>query len=773
MAGENAFGILKHRKFILISLALFLTACASCILYLRKGTPDISDTALSLTIAKGLSREIADGNFPVRMSYYIGDIRHSETNYLGDPIAMFYAPLPYHVIGLIALFPGVGVIAAWKLVILISSIIGIVGMYLLARRILKDDYLPILVSMLYMFSSYRFVDLYYRGAFAEGLAFSIVPWIFYFLSHRLEGLAAEIMAGISLTMLALTHIITAMIVAPFALAFLICRRAFCLSLDDSFGYVSSKARFPRIYVKDLIIAALAFMTAFLSTSLFYIAQILERISFLTVAEDNSSKYGFVSEMTNMSPIRTLFIPFSYYGNVPKHFSNLILPLHLDFFTTISIIAGLVVIIRKLWRGGTAETKDVSAAARLVGIAGITFSLLILIAFITGFPTHAVWRMVPGIVLHMQFPYRLLLFCSFLGVVLLAFLAVRLRLKKLILSILLVLFLLPNLSYVRLENYQNKNAIMNCDDIPDSYYGYDMYQPLGKKPQSHNLYAISECVLVTRLSGRFYSPPSFRVLDTCRNSRIGNYLPFTYFSGYTLKGSDADTTVEKSDMNLIHAAMAPDKPYLMKYTGTSISRSSCWISLVCLIISIGYVLHSQRLISVKKRSCKVAILILLLLVTSCFFIRVHPDFVNSYRIGEGMTHFALPGLNGQINNIFPDHTGRTFHLFLKPAGHPLRSNLTVQLDSEKMRKLDMYADGELKASIILKAGIQNVSFNGLVLDHPTQLSFILADDGPSCDDIYCSKPRFNSLIIKSVDFISAKVYGSFFQELTKYLFEKKK
>jgi hypothetical protein len=772
MAVENAFGILKHRKFIVISLALVVAACASCILYLRKGAPDISDTALSLTIAKGLSREIAGGNFPVRMAYYIGDIRHSETHYLGDPIAMFYAPLPYQAIGLTALLPGVDVLAAWKLVILICSMTGIVGMYLLARRILKDDYLPILVSTLYMFSSYRSVDLYYRGAFAEGLAFSIVPWIFCFLGHDWKGFAAEIMAGISLTALALTHIVTATIVAPFALAFIICRKAFCSRPDVSFGCIFSKARFPWKYAKDLIMAALAFMTAFLGTSLFYITQVLEQISCLAVGVDPSSKYGFVSEMTAMSPIGTLFIPFSYYGNVPKYFSNLILPLHLDFFTTISIIAGLAVISRQLWRGRSAETKDASAAARLSGIAGITFVLLILIPFITGFPTHAVWRMVPGAVLHMQFPYRLLILCSFLGVVLLALLAAHLRLKKRILSILLVLFILPNLSYVRLENYQNKNAIMKDNDISDSYYGYDMYQPLGKKPQHANLCAISECVLVTRLPGRFYSPPSFRVLDTCRDSGIGNDLPFTYFRGYTLKGPAADTIIAKSGMNLVHASIVPDKPCIIRYTGTSIGRIACWISLVCLILSAGYVLHVKRPILVKKRSFKIAILIFLLLVMSCSFIRVHPDFVNSFRIGEGMTHLAPQDLIGQVNNIFPDHTGRIFHLFLKPAGYPLRSSLTVLLDSEKMRKLDMYADGELKASMLLKAGLQNISFDRLVLDHPTQLSFILADDGPSCDSIYCQKPKFNSLIVKSVDFISAKVHGSFMQRLPEYLSGKK-
>jgi hypothetical protein len=69
---------------------------------------------------------------------------------------------------------------------------------------------------------------------------------------------------------------------------------------------------------------------------------------------------------------------------------------------------------------------------------------------------------------------------------------------------------------------------------------------------------------------------------------------------------------------------------------------------------------------------------------------------------------------------------------------------------------MYANGELKASMILKAGLQDISINRIVLDHPAQLSFILADDAPGCEDIYCPKTTFNSLTIKSVDFISAKI-----------------
>jgi hypothetical protein len=320
----------------------------------------------------------------------------------------------------------------------------------------------------------------------------------------------------------------------------------------------------------------------------------------------------------------------------------------------------------------------------------------------------------------------------------------------------VLFLLPNLSYIRFENYNKIDAIMNSDDIPDSYYGYDLYQPLGAKPQRNNLYAISECILVTKLPGRFYSPPSFRVIDTCRESGLGNYLPFTYFSGYTLQGSDADAIIEKSDMNLVHAAIAPGRACILTFAGTAIGRISSWISLVCLILSIGYVIHAKKPILVKKRSYMIVAMILPLLVVSVLFIRMHPDFVNSYPISKGMTHLEQDDLYGQANNIFPDHTGRIFHLFVKPENHPLMSNLTVRLDSEKTRKLDMYANGELKASMILKAGLQDISINRIVLDHPAQLSFILADDAPGCEDIYCPKTTFNSLTIKSVDFISAKI-----------------
>jgi hypothetical protein len=71
-------------------------------------------------------------------------------------------------------------------------------------------------------------------------------------------------------------------------------------------------------INDLTIAIPAFMTAFLSTSLFHITRLQEQIASLTVGSDPSSTYNFVSMMTAMSPIRTLFIPFSYYGNVPKY-----------------------------------------------------------------------------------------------------------------------------------------------------------------------------------------------------------------------------------------------------------------------------------------------------------------------------------------------------------------------------------------------------------------------------------------------------------------------
>jgi len=93
----------------------------------------------------------------------------------GHPILMFLYPLPSYFASLFH-FLGFSFIDSYKLVLAISYILSGLFMYLWIKRFL-GYYAAIVGSVFYLYSPYRFIDLYVRGALGEHVAFAFIPLI--------------------------------------------------------------------------------------------------------------------------------------------------------------------------------------------------------------------------------------------------------------------------------------------------------------------------------------------------------------------------------------------------------------------------------------------------------------------------------------------------------------------------------------------------------------------------------------------------------------------
>jgi hypothetical protein len=97
----------------------------------------------------------------------------------GHPILMFLYPLPSYIASLFH-FLGFSLVDSVKLVFAVAFIASGIAMYLWLREFLGE--IPAITgSILYNFASYRFVDLYVRGAIGEHVAFIFPPLICFFL----------------------------------------------------------------------------------------------------------------------------------------------------------------------------------------------------------------------------------------------------------------------------------------------------------------------------------------------------------------------------------------------------------------------------------------------------------------------------------------------------------------------------------------------------------------------------------------------------------------
>lgn len=102
-------------------------------------------------------------------------------NNLGWGGAIFYPPLPHVLGGLIMRLAGIfnlSNIFAMKVIKALILFFSAFSMYILANKIYKNKKYAVIVSMIYISSSYFLVDFYMRDALNEAMLFIFVPLVF-------------------------------------------------------------------------------------------------------------------------------------------------------------------------------------------------------------------------------------------------------------------------------------------------------------------------------------------------------------------------------------------------------------------------------------------------------------------------------------------------------------------------------------------------------------------------------------------------------------------
>ncbi len=118
------------------------------------------------------------GTFP----FYINT---DALNHYGYAANLFYPDLMLIPFALLA--PAIGFATAYKLMILVYTILCGIFSYWSLSRVTKDNLVAFLFSLLYTFALYRIIDISYRGALGEFISFTFVPIIFWGLYEILYG----------------------------------------------------------------------------------------------------------------------------------------------------------------------------------------------------------------------------------------------------------------------------------------------------------------------------------------------------------------------------------------------------------------------------------------------------------------------------------------------------------------------------------------------------------------------------------------------------------
>lgn len=213
LLGIIIYKYIYPRRNINLLFLLILVSLLPLISILRKGTYESGDLNIHAGFAMSFYESLKDGNFIPRWS--------SEIIYgYGYPLFIFAYPLPYYLTAFFH-FLGFSFISSLKIILASSFIVSGITMYFFVKEELKNKFSAFIASVIYLFSPYHLVDLHFRVAIGETIAFAILPFCFFAIkkiSNKIT-LLWFLLSALSFSLIILSHQAIALTSIPFLFAY--------------------------------------------------------------------------------------------------------------------------------------------------------------------------------------------------------------------------------------------------------------------------------------------------------------------------------------------------------------------------------------------------------------------------------------------------------------------------------------------------------------------------------------------------------------------------
>lgn len=370
-----------------------------------------------------MDRVIKMGQIPPR---FVPDLSFG----FGYPLFNFVFPLPFYIAEIFHLI-GLTLVDSIKLLFLLSLPLSGIFMYLLLREF-TNPFLSLSGAILYIYTPYRAVDVYIRGAIGEIVSFVFLPLIaLSFLKIKKSGFSRWVGIGaLALASLVLSHNITAYMFFPFVVLLIIL-------ISDSQKNQKYLVNIFKTISLSLLISAYFWLPAIYESSLM--------------------KYDTVFNFIDHFPtIKQLITPYWGYGaSVAGPYDGM--SFFLGYVNILVLAGGLLLTILNWKKFEKLEKRMLLWAS--VGIATAVFLM--------NFRSSFIWSSLP-LLPYFQFPWRFLtLMTFFTPVFLISF--KYLKNKNILSVILIIITLVTSWSYFRPQDFLGRL---------DSYY-LDRYIPYPK------------------------------------------------------------------------------------------------------------------------------------------------------------------------------------------------------------------------------------------------------------------------------------------------------
>lgn len=121
----------------------------------------------------------------------------------GSPLFSVYWGVPYY-FGAILKILGASYEVVFKILLILPNIVSFFGMYLWVKKGWHDKFIAFISATIYLWTPYRFLDTFIRGALGEIFAFAFIPFVFYSFESPLDPWKF-IMGSVSLSLLIYSH----------------------------------------------------------------------------------------------------------------------------------------------------------------------------------------------------------------------------------------------------------------------------------------------------------------------------------------------------------------------------------------------------------------------------------------------------------------------------------------------------------------------------------------------------------------------------------------
>lgn len=356
---------------------LLLYACLAAIIlwpFARRDLQHAGDLHAVVSAVVEAGNGLREGQFPIRVAPHQLD----GTRY---PLFQFYGNFPYTAAGLIDLIPGIGPYNAWKIVMFAALVGGGWFTYRCAARMTgrRGRAGAVIAGAAFMAAPYMLTDIYGRGAFAEAVAFNLLPAMLFsaLRAFSSRGWRNVAMAAIAWALVGLSHNITYLYASVFLGALL-------LTLAPPWS-----RRWGRIAIAGILQAALL---------AWYFVPQWYTLDQLNITAETSTRSPAQSDgrVPGAALLAPKFVP------LPKA-------------PTLGMQAGWPVL------GGMFLAAAAVVARRSKRIGGVAIRAAVLCAlscFMAWSPVDF-WRFLPSTFRFVQFPYRLLAFAVLCGAIALA------------------------------------------------------------------------------------------------------------------------------------------------------------------------------------------------------------------------------------------------------------------------------------------------------------------------------------------------------------------